>query len=125
MFKTFKELEDKIGELDKSLGLCKVRLIHEDGGGEGIWAVPLDPGSKAKLESDSSKGEYAYVRLCNTPLGWNNLTWGGLVRVKTSGELRAVGNLDEQDLPDLKADRDNLTTLVNAELAARGQTDAN
>lgn len=111
MFKNVKDLEKTIGGLEKEFGFCKVRLVHEDGPGEGIWAVPVDAASKKKLDNDHSTGEYAFIRLCNTPLGWNNLTWGGLVRVKTAGDQRAVGNLDEQDLIEIKEDRANLVAI--------------
>lgn len=117
MFKTIKDLEKKIESLDKTFGMCKVRLIHEGGEGEGIWAVPADADSKAKLDNDASIDEYAFVRLCNMPLGWNGLSWGGLVRVKTAGSDRAVGNLDEQNLAELREDRKNLSKLIAEELA--------
>lgn len=119
MFKKFKDLEKKIEELDKSLGLLKVNLIHEGGEGEGIWAVPADPGSKAKIMADSSRGDFAFVRLCNTPLGWNDLTWGGLVRVKTNGDQRPMAHLEDQKMPEIDADKANLGALVVEEIARR------
>lgn len=119
MFKTFKELEKKIDALDKALGLVKVNLIHEDGETEGIWAVPVDPGSKARILSESSHNEFAFVRLCNTPLGWNGLTWGGLVRVKTRGDERPEARLHDQAMPMIDNDKTNLSTLVAEELARR------
>ena len=111
MIKNVKELEQKISALEKEFGLCKVNLVHEGEGNEGIWAVPTDADSKAKLDNDNSTGEFAFVRLCNMPLGWNGLTWGGLVRVKTAGTNRAVGNINEQDIKEVKEDRDNLTAI--------------
>lgn len=119
MFKTLKALEKEVSKLEKSFGLCKVRLIHEDGSGEGIWAVPADAESKARLDNDKSQDEFAFVRLCNMPLGWNNLNWGGLVRVKTNGEIRADGHLEEQDLPQIRNDQQNVSTLVLEELAKK------
>lgn len=115
MFKSLKELEKTVQKLDKTLGLTKVRLVHASGDGEGIWAVPTDADSKAKLESDLSHNEFAFVRLMNQPLGWNDLSWGGLVRVKTNGRLRADGILDDQDLPEIIADRANIQELIAEE----------
>lgn len=118
MFKKFKDLEKKIDGLDKSFGLLKVNLVHESGN-EGIWAVPADADSKTKMESDDSNGEFAFVRLCNTPLGWNDLTWGGLVRVKTNGSERPSAHLEDQKIPMLDADKTNLSALVVEEIARR------
>jgi hypothetical protein len=111
MFKNVKGLEKAVEKLEKEFGLCKVNLVHEEGMNEGIWAVPIDADSKAKLDSDVSRDEYAFVRLCNAPLGWNDLTWGGLVRVKTSGDQRALGHLNEQNVKEIKEDRANLVAI--------------
>ena len=119
MFKKFKDLEKKIDALDKSFGLIKVRLIHESGDSEGIWAVPTDSDSNDKIHSDTSNGEFAFVRLCNTPLGWNDLTWGGLVRVRTAGSQRPVARLEDQETPELDTDKTNLSALIVEEIARR------
>jgi hypothetical protein len=112
-----KELEKEVGKLDKSFGLIKVNLVHETGDNEGIWAVPADATSAAKTKNDNSNGEFVMVRLCNQPLGWNNLTWGGLVRAKTKGSMRPDAFLEDQGMPLLDSDKSNLGNLVVEELA--------
>lgn len=111
MFKTIDELNNEIEGLNKKLGITKVNLVHESGEHEGIWAIPLDEESKAKLDSDTSNGEFAFVRLMNQPLGWNDLSWGGLVRVRTNGDKRAYAEVSDQNLKALTEDRKNLAEL--------------
>lgn len=101
MTKEEKQLEILVNELIEKYGYLKVSLIHETGN-EGIWAVPIDDESESKLRSDYSLGEYAWVRLCNTPLGWGNTSWGSLIKVITAGKNRAKGTLADQDTPQVQ-----------------------
>lgn len=109
---TIDELEATIQKLEKDFGFVKVNLVHEGSGNEGIWAVPIDKESDDKLRSDLSNGEHAFVRLANQPLGWNGLTWGGLVRVKTVGSNRPMAHVSDQNLQILEDDKKSLRVII-------------
>lgn len=109
--KTYREFDKSVAKLDKQFGMGKVALIHEDGMGEGIWYTPANAESK-KILDGNSYDEFAFVRLANQPLGWNDLTWGGLVKVRTKGpELRPEGRLEDQTDEIIRTDREQILKL--------------
>lgn len=117
MIKSLTDLETTLANLQKKYGYLKVNLVREGetgGNGEGIWAVPVDDESKQTLNSESSQGEFAMVRVCNMPFSWENLTWGGLVRAKTLGSKRPAAYLPDQDLPEIKEDWANLAKIFES-----------
>lgn len=114
---TFDELQAQLTAGVEKYGHLKVTLVHADGSTEGIWAVPADAESAARYRTSNSRDEAVLVRLTNVPLGWNGLTWGGLVRARTQGERRPEAQLHDQ--AGLALDRERLRDLVAAELARR------
>lgn len=106
-------LNKLVSALVKQFNYCKINLIYAEGVSEGVWCVPVTKEDSRKLRGDSS-GEFAFVRLMNASLGWNHLTWGGLIKVITNGNSRATARLADQTDAILLSDRENLQALVTA-----------
>ena len=110
MFDSVEELSGETKRLEDKYNLIKVNLSHGDSN-EGIWAVPVDDSSNKKLNDDESREEPVTCRVVNMPLGWNSLTWGGLVVARTNGDKRAIAYVGEQSTEVLRKDRENLWSI--------------